>query len=69
MNDLEIQATEARKIIQEWVDKRGHDNCWYYPDLFRRLVDVFGIEKPDIADQLNFSVALVAPLIVNQPKD
>jgi len=35
---------EAKKIIQEWVDKQGHDRCWYYPDLFRKLAELFEIQ-------------------------
>lgn len=27
----------TKKIIQEWLDKQGHDRCWYYPDLFMKL--------------------------------
>lgn len=42
--NIENQYHEARKIIQEWVDKQGHDRCWYYPDLFRKLADLFEIE-------------------------
>lgn len=38
---------QAKAVIQEWVDKQGHDRCWYYPELFRRLVDLFGI-KPTV---------------------
>lgn len=33
----------ARAVIQEWVDKQGHERCWYYPELFNRLVGVLGI--------------------------
>ena len=42
MDDLE-KINEAKKMIQEWVDKQGHDRCWYYPDLFRKLVELFQI--------------------------
>lgn len=35
---------QAKKIIQEWVDQQGHDRCWYYPDLFNQLVDLFEIK-------------------------
>lgn len=33
----------ARKTIQEWADLQGHDRCWYYPDLFQKLVKAFGV--------------------------
>ena len=41
--DVERKYNRARKVIQEWADKQGHDRCWYYPELFRKLVDVFEI--------------------------
>jgi hypothetical protein len=28
----------VKKIIREWLDQQGHDRCWYYPDIFNRLV-------------------------------
>lgn len=34
----------AAKTMQEWVDKQGHDRCWYYPDLFRKLCEIYGID-------------------------
>lgn len=42
MSDAKKYA-KAKAIVQEWVDKQGHDRCWYYPELFRRLVDLFDI--------------------------
>lgn len=35
---------QAKAIIQDWVDQQGHNRCWYYPELFRQLVDLFEIE-------------------------
>ena len=43
--DLERRYGLAQEIIQEWVDKQGQDRCWYYPDLFNRLVLVFNIKN------------------------
>jgi len=34
------KCDEAKQIIEEWANKQGHDRCWYYPDLFRRLAEV-----------------------------
>ncbi len=42
--DAEQKCAEAARVIQEWVDKQGHERCWYYPDLFRRLAILFGVE-------------------------
>ena len=43
MEELERKYNKARGIIQEWIDKQGHDRCWYYPDLFRRLAEIFEV--------------------------
>ena len=42
MNDQE-KVDEAKKLLQEWIDKQGHDRCWYYPDIFRKLINLFDI--------------------------
>ncbi len=44
MTDTEKLAAIER-IVQEWTDKQGHDRCWYYPELYRRIADVLGIEQ------------------------
>jgi hypothetical protein len=33
------------------VDKQGHERCWYYPDLFRRLATLFEV-VPTVEPQL-----------------
>ena len=43
MDDLERRYNEARQALQEWIDKQGHNRCWYYPEIFRKLVLIFGI--------------------------
>ena len=44
--DVSVEA-RAKQIIQKWVDKQGHDRCWYYPELFRELADLFGVKASD----------------------
>ena len=43
MNDSE-KVQKAKDVLQEWVDKQGHDRCWYYPDLFRQLADILKVK-------------------------
>ena len=43
METAERKLDEVKKVIQEWVDKQGHDRCWYYPDLFRKLAEILEI--------------------------
>lgn len=47
----------AREVTQKWVDKQGHDRCWYYPELFKRLVNIFQIrptKNPDLPSRPEF---------------
>lgn len=44
-------VNRAKRLIQSWLDKQGHDRCWYYPDIFRELADLFGL-KPTVDPQL-----------------
>ena len=43
MNEAEKRYESAKSVIQDWVDKQSHDRCWYYPDLFKKLADIFEI--------------------------
>jgi len=36
-------CAETKQIVQTWLDEQGHDRCWYYPDLFLKLVKLFGL--------------------------
>lgn len=38
------KCDEGKRLIQEWVDKQGHERCWYYPDLFNRLAKLFDVQ-------------------------
>ena len=44
MKTAEQKIEETRTIIQEWLDKQGHERCWYYPDLFNKLAKVLEIK-------------------------
>ena len=36
----------AKEIIEEWVNKQGHDQCWYYPEIFKKLTLIFDAKIP-----------------------
>ncbi|MEN9626022.1 MAG: hypothetical protein RL557_350 [archaeon] len=44
MNDSE-KVQKAKHVIQEWIDKQGHERCWYYPDLYRQLAEIFQVTQ------------------------
>jgi len=35
---------KAKVILQSWVDQQGHERCWYYPDVFNQLVELFEVK-------------------------
>jgi len=43
MDDSE-KLKEVRQITQEWLDQQGHNRCWYYPELFAKLVKTLGLQ-------------------------
>ena len=43
MKDVERKLKVVEEIVQEFVDKQGHERCWYYPDLFNRLSQTLNI--------------------------
>ena len=44
MSDPEQKLLKAKEAIQEWVNKQGHDRCWYYPELFRKLSEILEVK-------------------------
>ena len=45
------ELDEVREVLQSWVDKQGHDRCWYYPDLFNKLCKILKVKptkKPSL---------------------
>ena len=43
MEYYEEKFNEAKKILEEWIDKQGHERCWYYPDLLEELIKIYGV--------------------------
>lgn len=35
---------KVKNIVKEFINKQGHEKCWYYPDLFKSLVEVLGVK-------------------------
>ena len=40
----EEKLHKAKAVIQIWLDKQGHDRCWYYPDLFNELAKILDVK-------------------------
>lgn len=41
--ELKLFKLRFAKALQSWIDKQGHDQCHYYPDIFRELCGLCGI--------------------------
>jgi len=53
----EIEASEVRQIVQSWLDKQGHDRCWYYPEIFTELaraLNLRGVKPPQLPSLAEF---------------
>ena len=51
------KCERAKQILTEWIDQQGHDRCWYYPDLYRKLIEVFDIKpskEPNLPPKAEF---------------
>ncbi len=42
---LQGREDEAKAIVQEWMNQQGHNRCHYYPELFKKLADLYGIKQ------------------------
>ncbi len=38
---------KVRDLVEEWIEKQGHDKCWYRPDIFKKIADILELECPD----------------------
>jgi len=50
MNDSE-KLEQIRQVILEWDGKKGHDRCWYYPDLFHKIANIAGVPLSQPTDK------------------
>jgi len=32
-----------KRHVSEWMEKRGHDQCWYYPEIFNAISGLLGV--------------------------
>ena len=43
MFDADKKCEAAKEILQTWLNQQGHDRCWYYPEVFKKLIEIFEI--------------------------
>lgn len=39
-----MAVDKIKAICQAWLDKQGHDRCWYYPELFKQLCEILELK-------------------------
>ena len=42
---MSCECEKVKELIQTWLDKQGHDSCWYYPDIFNQIADELNIKR------------------------
>lgn len=47
ITDLKNKQEEVKGLLRSWIDKQGHDRCWYYPEIFMKLCEALEI-KPTV---------------------
>ena len=57
--ETNIKYAQVISVLQEWIDKQSHDRCWYYPDLFNKLIEITGVSpklKPNLPPRNEFEL-------------
>ena len=45
MDDCERKLNEIRIIVQDVLNKHGHDRCHYHPEEWGALANILGVER------------------------
>lgn len=44
---LAVTVLQTTRAIKEFIGKQGHNRCHYYPEIFKKLAAIYGIEEPE----------------------
>jgi len=47
IQDKARRFDEIKRHITEWVSKQGEEQCWYYPEIFRPIAELCGVDYVD----------------------
>lgn len=36
---------KIKKLIEDWINKQGHNRCWFYPEIFNKICEELGIQQ------------------------
>lgn len=54
---LIVENGKIHRLLQDWLDKQGHDRCWYYPEIFTELAQALnlrGVKPPQLPSLAEF---------------
>lgn len=38
------KLNNIKTVLKSWFLKEGHEKCWYYPDIFNKIVSILDID-------------------------
>lgn len=45
--DSREKLTQIETLVREWIERQGHEKCWYYPETLRAIAEVLDIKYAD----------------------
>lgn len=51
------KCDQVRAAVLAWANKQGHDQCWYYPEIFMTIAGILDIPlqiKPELPPRREF---------------
>jgi hypothetical protein len=43
-SSLQKKVDDITAVLKEWDSKEGHERCWYYPDLFKKIAEILNFQ-------------------------
>lgn len=51
--EIDERDSYIRNLIQEWVNRKGHDRCFYSNDVLNKIAESYGIEKEPVLPEIS----------------
>lgn len=50
LGERDDSLEKVKAVVERWLDKQGHERCWYYPELFSELAALLGLGRGKVLD-------------------
>ena len=40
-----FKLLQVEEAVRLWINKQGHDSCWYYPEIFKNICKILNIDE------------------------